>query len=392
MIPREAKLFDHLIRLIRAAVDADYVELAVGDDTVTQGAIGDAPTTEPLTREEHRSWFPRFGPANQLTQHDELVGSVVVYPVTGPSAEQGTLLAFSRTPDHFDDETLQELESAVVLVERHLDQVVEQIRLDQITEVLRRNQDDLQATQAKLELSNNELEQFAYIAAHELVAPLRSVAVYAEVLDMNSEELSDAQLQSCTREIRDGVALMDRQVRNLLELSSTQQQAADPVPVDLTPVVEDAVESLRTDIAQAGATVRIRTSLPTVRGGWVLIQSVFVNLISNALKFRDQSRQLEIVIDSETIDHVHRVNVTDNGPGINPEDHDRIFRLFERASTSAAGSGIGLGLSRRILEAFGGHLTYEESESGGSRFILSFPTIECQDQGCHDCDESTSAS
>ena len=370
----EAKLIDRLIRLMGSAIGADFIEIAVGEDMVVYGASGDRPTPDSLIREEHRFWLPRTGPADELTQRPDLVGSVVVYPITGPSAEQGTILAFSHTPERFDEETLEELQNAVVVVERHLDQVVERIRLDQITDVLRQNQDDLHAAQAQLELSNNELEQFAYIAAHELVAPLRSVAVYAEVLDMGSGELDETQLQSCAREIRDGVALMDRQVRNLLELSSTQQQAADPVPVDLSQVVEAAVDSLRVDIEETNASINI-APLPTVRGRWILLQSVFVNLISNSLKYRNPSKQLDIKVESTTTADTHRVYVIDNGPGIDPEDRERIFRLFERASTTTAGSGIGLGLSRRVIEAFGGTLSYEVSETNGSCFVMTFPAI-----------------
>ena len=171
---------------------------------------------------------------------------------------------------------------------------------------------------------------------------------------------------------------MDRQVRNLLELSSTQQQASDPVPVDLSHVAEAAVESLREDIEQTNATINL-APLPTVRGRRVLLQSVFVNLISNALKYRNPSESLSITIDHTTTQDTHRVHVVDNGPGIDPEDRERIFRLFERASTTAAGSGIGLGLSRRVIEAFGGTLSYEAPGTNGSCFVITFPVIDNQD-------------
>ena len=224
MSTEETELIDRLVRLVRRAIDAEYVEVAISGEVLAQSSIAESPLGESLIRDEHLSWMPRFGPADELTLRPELSGSVVVVPITGPSAEQGALLAYSAVEGEFDEQTLDRLKDGVVLVECYLDQFVERIRLDQVTDVLRQNQDDLHATQAKLELSNSELEQFAYIAAHELVAPLRSVAVYAEVLDMSSGDLDDAQLQSCAREIRDGVALMDRQVQHLLELSSTQEQ------------------------------------------------------------------------------------------------------------------------------------------------------------------------
>ena len=372
MSTEETELIDRLVRLVRRAIDAEYVEVAISGEVLAQSSIAESPLGESLIRDEHLSWMPRFGPADELTLRPELSGSVVVVPITGPSAEQGALLAYSAVEGEFDEQTLDRLKDGVVLVECYLDQFVERIRLDQVTDVLRQNQDDLHATQAKLELSNNELEQFAYIAAHELVAPLRSVAVYAEVLDMSSGDLDDAQLQSCAREIRDGVALMDRQVQHLLELSSTQEQAADPVPVNLSEVVDAAVESLRDHIDEVGATIEVQ-QLPTVRGRWVLLQSVFVNLVSNALKYRDQSQPLTIAIESDTTGDGHSIRVIDNGPGIDQEDRERIFRLFERASTTAPGSGIGLGLSRRIIEAFAGTLTYQDSDAGGACFVLTFP-------------------
>ena len=384
MSGQDNELIDRLVRLIRRAIDADHIELAIDDVVIQSGQLegGDV-----LVREEHLSWLPCFGPAEKLAPGAGLSGDIATYPITGPSAEPGVLLAFSKTSGRFTEETLNELDNAIVLVQSHLDQAVERLRLDQITDALRQNQDDLHTTQAQLELSNNELEQFAYIAAHELVAPLRTVAVYAEVLDMNAKDLDELQLRSATREIREGVAMMDRQVRQLLELSSTQEQAAEPVPVDLASIADAAIERLREDLTHAGAEVTVRI-LPVVHGRTVLLQSVFVNLISNAVKYRDPSTPVKILIESTTDEGTHRVTVTDNGPGIEAQDQERIFRLFERASTAAPGSGIGLGLSRRIIEAFGGTLGYESPDGGGSRFILTFPSLDAEHAMDHDVQAS----
>ena len=371
----EKQLIEHMVRLVRRAVPSDYVEIFVGDEVISLTASnGHSPTGSSLIVERHLEAGPQSGAARDLSDAVNLEGSIAIHPITGPSAERGSLLVYWADPDLDGEDTVEVLSSAVALVEGHLDQVVERVRLDQLSDVLRRKQEELRAAQAQLQLSNNELEQFAYIAAHELLAPLRSVAVYAEVLGMNPGDLEATQLQRCAHEIRSGVASMDGQIRQLLELSSTQNQATDPEPVDLNVVANNACESLGEEINKANATVEI-DHLPTVGGSPVLLQSVFVNLISNAVKFRSTTWPLTVVIRADEIDGESRVQVIDNGPGVDSEDQVRIFGLFERASTSTSGSGIGLGLSRRILEAFGGTLTYSGPEEGGSCFTLTFPSL-----------------
>ncbi len=374
MTAEKLQLLDHLVRLSRLATSADYVELVVGEDFVVRISDGVAPLGEQLGDESTLLWGPTAGPASLIA---DISGSFALLPVTGAAAEPGSLIAYSREPGKLDEQTLAQLESSVVLIERHLDQAVERIRLDQISDVLRANHSELRAAQARLEMSNTELEQFAYIAAHELLAPLRSVAVYAEVLEMNTGNLEQEQLHSCTREIREGVASMDRQMRNLLELSSTQQKAVALAPVNLNETVQRSIESVHDLLEEADATVDVG-ELPVVAGQPILFQSVFVNLISNAVKYRNPNQPVEITIDAERTARGSEIRVADNGPGVEPEHQERIFGLFERASTSTAGSGIGLGLSRRILEAFGGEISYQKSEAGGSCFSLFFPTPETQ--------------
>lgn len=371
----EQQLIEHMVRLVRRAALCDYVEMFVGDDVVSMTASdGTSPTGTSLIAPRHLDSPPHVGSAVDLVDAIVGDGSIAVYPITGPSAESGTLLVYWRELPVDDGEALTVLGSAVALIEGHLDQVVERLRLDQLSDVLRRKQDELRAAQAQLQLSNNELEQFAYIAAHELLAPLRSVAVYAEVLRMNPGDLEEQQLQLCANEIRSGVASMDRQIRQLLELSSTQSQASDPEPVDLNDAVKNATDSLSDEIEKADASLVVG-QLPTVGGSPVLLQSVFVNLISNAVKFRSASRPLTVEIRAEQAEGESRIMVIDNGQGVDSADQARIFGLFERASTSTSGSGIGLGLSRRILEAFGGTLTYSRREEGGSCFTLTFPPM-----------------
>ena len=372
MSTESLKILDHIVRLARHSTGADYVELSVGENPDIEVTDG-GPLIHRLDRAAINQAFHHaaVGPTNGnplFPGFDD--GSFAIHPVTGPSAEAGWLLVLSTKPHTLSSDTFESLSSAVRLAERCLDETVERIRLDQISDVLRINQTELRDAQARLELSNSELEQFAYIAAHELLSPLRNVVVYADLLQ--TSDLDQAQIQNCAKEIRRSVSLMDQQLHYLLELSSTQREAADPQPVDVTQVAQGAIDNLKDALEESNTKVNL-AELSVVGGREVLLQSVFVNLISNAIKYRDPNHDLVISIEGEQDASGSRVFVSDTGPGIDEQHRDRIFQLFERASTSTPGSGIGLGLSRRIVEAFGGSISYEERDSGGSRFVLAFP-------------------
>lgn len=366
---------EHLVQLACSSVHAERAELIIGDEPALRIAV---PASDDARRIEAPDGFfdvPRFGNVADLDQlGDTTYGAIVSVPITGPSAEAGWLVAVHPEPNGLAADSPTLLQSAVALIEAHLDRGVERIRLDQLSEVLRNNQTALQLAQTRLEMSNSELEQFAYIAAHELLSPLRSVVVYAELLDSNLGGLDAEQMHACAKEIRQGVSLMDQQLQHLLELSSTQQDAADPVPVDLDVIVRDALDALERVLDDAHATVQVGT-LPIVSGRPVLLQSVFSNLITNAVKYHAPGREPIISISAEQDDAGTKIHVEDNGQGITPENQERVFALFERASTDTPGSGIGLGLSRRIVEAFGGSIAYREADEGGSIFTISFPPL-----------------
>lgn len=304
----------------------------------------------------------------------EWVRSFVSVPVTGPAAEPGWLVAASEKPDFFDASAIVVLGRSARLVEDRLDREVERNRLDDLGEQLRMNQLDLQATRDRLEVSNQELEQFAYIAAHELVAPLRSVAVYAEVLEARDQNTTEQQRRECVTEIRSGLQRMTQQVQYLLELSSAHT-SADPTAnevVSVDAVVQAAVDTLDVQLAEIGAVVNVGP-LPVVSATWVPLQSVFANLISNSIRYRDPKHPLELSIYYEATSSGPRVLVADNGYGVEPSHRRRIFRLFERASSTEAGSGIGLALSRRILDAFDATIGVEDNPGGGALFWIQFP-------------------
>ena len=391
-------MMQHIVDMARAACDAPYAELVIASEPRLQITSSSDPdknhtgltpeiTTAPgLIADASKAAVSGAEAKGNGAESGTLapwVGSIASVPVMGPSAEAGWLAIADSRPGQISAEALAQLNDAVALIEDRLDRNVEQVRLDRLGEILRDNQDDLRHTRDRLEVSNQELEQFAYIAAHELVAPLRAVAVYAELLENivatcdldNVTELEVTKVNECATEIRGGVTLMNRQVQYLLELSRAQVDVADPDEVELDYIVHQAVDTLRETLDEVGATVDVGP-LPRVPGRVVPLQSVFANLISNAIRYRSAERPLEISITSRSEANSTRISVIDNGSGVADSDAMRIFQLFERASTDAPGSGIGLALSRRIVEAFGGSIGVDQAPGHGAEFWLDFPPFE----------------
>ncbi len=364
----------HLVELAASSTRADSAELVVLGDPefrlhVGTGSIGG-----------DQSWAlsaQLAGAVGDVAGVDDRVQSLLVIPVTGPSAESGWLAVAHAEANQLSDDALDSLGRVATLIEERLDRTVERIRLDQLGSVLRANQQELKVARDQLAATNTDLEQFAYIAAHELVAPLRSVAIYAEVLerlvpDDNSDSADRA--RQCADAIRSGVTSMNQQVQYLLEFSRAQGDAVSTEPVDLTRVVNSALDTLAEPLEAAEAIVTVK-DLPVVSGREVPLQSVFANLIKNAVNYRHPDRQLQLTISAEISADYCRITLADNGVGIDADDRTRVFQLFERASTTTPGTGIGLALSRRIIEAYGGEIGVDEGSPHGSVFWLDLPGV-----------------
>lgn len=367
----------HLVELAASAAGAEAAELVI---------LGD-PELRIATRDRHIGGDPSWacnaqlaGDVTNVSGAEPWVQSFMSIPITGASAEAGWLAVAHSETGRLSDDALDSLSRSATLIEESLDRTVERIRLDQLGSVLRANQEELKVARDQLAATNTDLEQFAYIAAHELVSPLRSVAVYAEVLgglipDLDSDSADRARL--CADAIRSGVTTMNQQVQYLLEFSRAEGDAAVVEPVDLTGVVNSALDTLAEPLAAADAVVDVDV-LPMVAGREVPLQSVFANLIKNAVNYRHPDRQLHLEISAEMTETGCRILLADNGVGIEADDRARIFQLFERGNTAsqAAGTGIGLALSRRIIEACGGEIGVDAGSPVGSVFWLELPPVQ----------------
>ena len=232
--------------------------------------------------------------------------------------------------------------------------------------------DERRRAAERLKQAHDELEQFVYVAAHDLQEPLRSVLNFTDMLGRRAERL-DAESRDYLGFIESGVSRMRRILADLLAFSQVDRRAGEPVEVDCEKALDAALEGLRAALGESGAVVS-RDRLPTVTGVATLIELVFQNLVGNAVKFRSE-RPLRIHVGARREGAQWVLSVRDNGIGIAARHFGTIFEMFQRlhASERYSGTGIGLTICRKIVERHGGRVWLESQESAGTTFYFSIP-------------------
>jgi hypothetical protein len=237
----------------------------------------------------------------------------------------------------------------------------------------RQAQDTLRQTAADLKRSNRDLEQFAYVASHDLQEPLRAVGGYVKLLERHLAGTVDARASEFMAGAVDGALRMERLINDLLAYSRASTRSATFEPTGLAVVLQQALANLRAGIEASGAIIT-HDPLPTLTVDATQIMQVFQNLIGNAIKFRGPSPPTVHVGAQE--DHGRWVcSVRDNGIGIDPQYSERIFQIFQRLHTRRQypGTGVGLAICRRIVERHGGQIWVESQPGQGATFFFSIP-------------------
>ena len=229
---------------------------------------------------------------------------------------------------------------------------------------------------AELARSNDDLQQFAYVASHDLQEPLRSIVSFVQLLERRYRGRFDNDADEMIGYIVEGGQRMQDLINDLLAFSrvSTRGRPFEPVPLD--EAVRDAVRDLRCAIDESGTEVRYG-ELPTVWGDRGQIVQVFENLVANAIKFRRPEMPPRIVLSAIRDRTMCHLMVADNGIGIEAEYYDRIFVIFQRLHTRDVypGSGIGLSIVKKIVERHGGTVWVESVPGEGSTFHLTLPMV-----------------
>ncbi|MBN8583629.1 MAG: PAS domain S-box protein [Ignavibacteria bacterium] len=229
----------------------------------------------------------------------------------------------------------------------------------------------------KLSSSNKELEQFAYVASHDLQEPLRMVASYIQLLQRRYKGNISAEADEFINYAVDGVVRMKTLINDLLAYSRVNTKEAPLEDVDCNRIVEQNLKNLAASIAETGATVNYE-NLPTVRANQMQLNQLFQNLISNAIKFRKPDTKPIVNISAKHAGDEWLFTVSDNGIGIDKEFSDKIFIIFQRLHNSSEypGTGIGLAICKKIIEKLGGHLWVESEPGKGSTFTFTIPDNE----------------
>ena len=255
-------------------------------------------------------------------------------------------------------------------------QLVDERTADLAREIERANQLEHAARRQaeKLAASNRDLEQFAYVASHDLQAPLRTIASFAGLLESRYSRVLDVKGQDFLEAIVDGAQEMKSRINDLLQLSRVNAERAEMAPVHLDDVLQSVCRQLQKDIDDTGARI-VSGPLPQVLGDRQLLEQLFQNLIGNAIKFQKGGQKPHVEIGAEPRGGTWRVTVRDNGIGISRNSMQEMFVMFRRLPTAEkySGTGIGLAVCKKIVDLHHGRIEVESQVGQGAAFIITLP-------------------
>jgi signal transduction histidine kinase len=237
-----------------------------------------------------------------------------------------------------------------------------------------RVEEELRRTLGNLARSNQDLEQFAYVASHDLQEPLRVVRRFTELFARRYSDQVDEKAGRWIGHIVEGTARMQDLIDALLAFSRVETQGREGAPVASGEAFERVLRGLALQIRDSGATVRREGDLPVVLVDESQLQQLLQNLVGNGIKYRAE-RPPEVVVQAAREGAWWRFTVTDNGVGIAPEFHERVFAIFQRlhARSEYEGTGIGLAIAKRIVERHEGEIGVESTVGQGSTFWFTLP-------------------
>ena len=231
-----------------------------------------------------------------------------------------------------------------------------------------------QELMARLEAINSEIERFTYLAFHDLRAPLITIKGFTGALKQDLEAGRHDQVQRDIQRIGGAADRMDEILSDLLEFARIGRVRRASEDVDIQELVQEALHKLGGLVRAKNITVNLSPDLPHVYGDRVRLREVFENLIENAAKYMSDQEQPMIEIGIRWQNDQQIIFVKDNGQGVDPRYHNRIFELFEKLDPNTQGPGIGLALTKRIIEVHGGRIWVEsEGEGQGSTFCFTLP-------------------
>ncbi len=235
---------------------------------------------------------------------------------------------------------------------------------------------------AELESKNEELERFTYTVSHDLKSPLITIRGFLGFIEQDTQSGNLNRLKTDIQRISDATSKMQLLLNELLELSRVGRLRREPQVVPFEELAREAVELVQGRIMERGIKVHIDANMSTVFGDRPRLLEILQNLVDNAAKFMGDQPEPRIAIGEQGLENERPVfYVRDNGMGILPEHHDRIFGLFNKLDPVTEGTGVGLALIKRIVEVHGGRIWVESEVGKGTTFYFSLPGGGSQNDG-----------
>jgi signal transduction histidine kinase len=289
-----------------------------------------------------------------LVEHGRLLGKFMLYynqPRSFPEAEVQWAQTIARDVAH----AIQRKQAEEAL--RQLNATLEQ-RVDERT--------------VELERSNRELDQFAYVASHDLKAPLRGIGQLADWISEDASEVLPASSKEHLAKLHGRVGRMDTLLNDLLAYSRAGRRRHTPEEVDCKTFIHNVVDILT---PPPGFVIHVPDTLPVVTVERIPLESVFRNIIGNAIKHHHRPAEGRVEIRAQIHDKFVEFVVSDNGPGIEPRFHQRIFEIFHtlQPRDQVEGSGIGLAMVKKLVESRGGTIAVQSDVGQGATFRFTWP-------------------
>ncbi len=250
--------------------------------------------------------------------------------------------------------------------------------LSSLTDIsdLKKTQLNLESSALALAHSNKELQQFAYIASHDLQEPLRSISNFLGLIERRYKDKLDQDGLDFIHFALDGANRLQQMINDLLLFSRVETQGAAFSPVKVSDVIKHVLDNLKDKIETNGAMISFE-KLPTIMGDEPQLITCFQNLISNAIKFHQTGIPPKIHISAKLQDNSWIFSISDNGIGIDPQYKDKLFIMFKRlVGREYAGNGIGLAICKKVIDRHGGKIWVDSTLGKGSIFYFSIPIKE----------------
>jgi PAS domain S-box-containing protein len=248
------------------------------------------------------------------------------------------------------------------------------IKRNQMDSTLQRELEQRKALIEELESKNEELERFTYTVSHDLKSPLVTISGFLGYIEQDAMDGNVERFQQDTQRIQEAVLKMQRLLNELLELSRIGRMMNDPQVLPFNDLAEEAIAIVRGRLEAGNITVQIQPNMSAVYGDKPRLIEVLQNLIDNAAKYMGNQSSPHIEIGQRGEERDKPVfYVRDNGIGIAPEHHERVFGLFNKLDVKTEGTGVGLALVKRIIEVHGGHIWVESGLGQGSTFFFTLP-------------------